>query len=442
MRKYLLIAAALLGIGLLPARAADSTVAAMSAASALGGTELLYCVQGGADRKCTPVQLAAYIFGAVSGDLTCNGTGTCILKNTGPGATGPIGSTTVIPVVTIDAQGRVTALGTATAAGTVASIATSCGTTGGPITTTGTISAQVLTRAGTGTTDTILAADCGNRVTESNAAAIAVTLPQATGSFTTGYFTEIVNLGAGLVTVTPTTSTIDGVASITLAQFQSIVVVSDGTNYSASRGRVPNGLFTVTGALKGSGVGVVTQAGCADLSNGAASCSTDATNASNIGSGTLAAARGGAGTINGALKGNGSGVVSQAACTDLSDDGALCSATPGTGVATAIAANLSASGGLTTTIASGAKALATSAISSAACSSAQTDTATNTATTDTIIATFNGDPTAVTGYVPLTTGMLTIIAYPTANTVNFKVCNNTNASITPGAITLNWRVVR
>lgn len=94
------------------------------------------------------------------------------------------------------------------------------------------------------------------------------------------------------------------------------------------------------------------------------------------------------------------------------------------------------------TIASGAKALATSAIASAACSAAQTDTATGTATTDVIIATFNGDPTAVTGYVPLTTGMLTIIAYPTTNTVNFKVCNNTSSSITPGAITLNWSVTR
>ncbi len=96
----------------------------------------------------------------------------------------------------------------------------------------------------------------------------------------------------------------------------------------------------------------------------------------------------------------------------------------------------------TVTIASGAKALATGAISSAACTTAQTDTATGTATTDAIIATFNADPTAVTGYVPLTTGMLTIIPYPTTNTVNFKVCNNTASSITPGAITINWRVVR
>jgi len=97
---------------------------------------------------------------------------------------------------------------------------------------------------------------------------------------------------------------------------------------------------------------------------------------------------------------------------------------------------------LTQTIASGTKALATSAISSGTCSSAQTSSATGTLTTDNIVADFNADPTGVTGYSPTTNGMLTIIKYPTADTVNFKVCNNTSASVTPGAITLNWRVVR
>lgn len=51
----------------------------------------------------------------------------------------------------------------------------------------------------------------------------------------------------------------------------------------------------------------------------ATSATIDATNASNLISGTVPAARGGAGTINGALKGNGSGVVSKAATADLSD---------------------------------------------------------------------------------------------------------------------------
>jgi hypothetical protein len=122
--------------------------------------------------------------------------------------------------------------------------------------------------------------------------------------------------------------------------------------------------------------------------------------------------------------------------------GALATTTPGTGVATAAAANLSAAGGLSSTIASGTSALATGAISSATCATAVTTAATNTATTDVVSWGFNGDPTAVTGYVPLVAGMLTIIAYPTAGNVNFKVCNNTSSSVTPGAITLNWRVVR
>lgn len=97
---------------------------------------------------------------------------------------------------------------------------------------------------------------------------------------------------------------------------------------------------------------------------------------------------------------------------------------------------------ITITIASGTLTLNTTAISSGACSAAQTATATGTATTDAIQATFNADPTSTTGYIPTTAGMLTIIHYPTLNTVNFKVCNNTANSITPGAVTLNWRVTR
>jgi hypothetical protein len=114
----------------------------------------------------------------------------------------------------------------------------------------------------------------------------------------------------------------------------------------------------------------------------------------------------------------------------------------GTGVATALGTTLSAAGGVTSTIAGGTAVLGTGAIASAACAAAVTVVATNVATTDVVTASFNSDPTAVTGYIPLTTGMLTIIGYPTAGNVNFRVCNNTSSSITPGAITLNWRVVR
>lgn len=98
--------------------------------------------------------------------------------------------------------------------------------------------------------------------------------------------------------------------------------------------------------------------------------------------------------------------------------------------------------GTTQTIASGTAALGTTAIASGAAATVVTVAATGVATTDVIDYNFNGDPTAVTGYTPSASGMLTIIAYPTANNVNFIVANNTSASITPGAITLNWRVLR
>jgi trimeric autotransporter adhesin len=101
-----------------------------------------------------------------------------------------------------------------------------------------------------------------------------------------------------------------------------------------------------------------------------------------------------------------------------------------------------AGGSVAYNIASGTSSLGTSAISSGACATVVTSTATGTATTDTIGWGFNGDPTGVTGYAATANGMLTIIAYPSSGNVNFKVCNNTSASVTPGAITLNWRVAR
>ena len=99
-------------------------------------------------------------------------------------------------------------------------------------------------------------------------------------------------------------------------------------------------------------------------------------------------------------------------------------------------------GTVTYTIASGTAALGTAVIASAGCALAVTVAATGVLTTDVVTLGFNGDPTAVVGYTPAVTGMLTIIPYPTAGNVNFKVCNTTGSSITPGAITLNWRVVR
>lgn len=87
--------------------------------------------------------------------------------------------------------------------------------------------------AQTGTTYTVLATDVGKLVTLSNAASIAVTLPQATGLFGTGFWFYVQNIGAGTATITPTTSTLNGAATLVLPSGGNAYIVSDGTNYSA-----------------------------------------------------------------------------------------------------------------------------------------------------------------------------------------------------------------
>jgi hypothetical protein len=94
----------------------------------------------------------------------------------------------------------------------------------------------------------------------------------------------------------------------------------------------------------------------------------------------------------------------------------------------------------TYTVAGGTAALATGALGAGACATAVTVSATGVATTDVIQWTPNADLSAVTGYTP--DGTLRIYPYPTANNVNFKVCNGGSTAVTPGAVTLNWRVVR
>ena len=108
---------------------------------------------------------------------------------------------------------------------------------GSAITTSGTISAAEPVNAQTGTTYTFLDSDRAKLVTFSNASPVAVTLPQAatTIAFVSGWFTDAVNLNAGPVTITPTTSTINGASSVVLQQGQGIRIVSDGTNYQLTR---------------------------------------------------------------------------------------------------------------------------------------------------------------------------------------------------------------
>lgn len=91
-------------------------------------------------------------------------------------------------------------------------------------------------------------------------------------------------------------------------------------------------------------------------------------------------------------------------------------------------------------VATGTATLGTSLVSSGACVAAVTVAAPGTTSGDNIMADFNADPTATSGYQP--GQMLTIVKYPTTDNVNFKVCNNTASNITPAAVTLNWKVLR
>lgn len=89
----------------------------------------------------------------------------------------------------------------------------------------------------TGTSYSVVDGDRGKLIAQSNASAVAYTLPSAAGAgFDAGWYVAIQNRGAGTVTITPTTSTIDGAASLNLTQNQGVWIFSDGTNYFTQRG--------------------------------------------------------------------------------------------------------------------------------------------------------------------------------------------------------------
>lgn len=76
-------------------------------------------------------------------------------------------------------------------------------------------------------------ADRGKLITFTNTAAIAVSSPAATG-FPSGWEVTLLNYGTGTLTFTPTTSTINGAATLLLRTGQSARIFSDAVNFHAA----------------------------------------------------------------------------------------------------------------------------------------------------------------------------------------------------------------
>jgi Repeat of unknown function (DUF5907) len=82
-----------------------------------------------------------------------------------------------------------------------------------------------------GTSYTVVVDDYGKMILLANASPVAITLPAATTTGFSPFNVLFKNNGAGAVTITPVTGTIDGAAFLALTSAQSAWIVSDGTNW-------------------------------------------------------------------------------------------------------------------------------------------------------------------------------------------------------------------
>lgn len=192
---------------------------------------------GGGNGTVTQVDTGT---GLTGGPITA--TGTISLANTAVTA-GVYGNATAVSQVTVDAQGRVTnAVSVAIqfdGNGTVTNVATGTGLTGGPITTTGTISlANTTVTAGSyGDASTVgtFTVDAQGRLTAAANATISIPASQVTGSNIT--------LGNTVLTLGGTTTS---VGNLTLAN-ANIAATTDAnaTFVTSSLPLVPEGYITI-----------------------------------------------------------------------------------------------------------------------------------------------------------------------------------------------------
>jgi hypothetical protein len=146
--------------------------------------------------------------------------------------------------------------------------------------------------AQTGTTYTVVSADATKLDTFNNTSAQAVTLPIAsTSGFTTGNVYHFKNIGSGVVTITPATSTIDGASTLVLVPNEGVEVWSDSTNYWTSN-QFPFAGSSSPTCTTGAGAGTGGSVGCT-----IAALSTN-------GSGQISITTGSSGTANNAIVAN------------------------------------------------------------------------------------------------------------------------------------------
>lgn len=94
-------------------------------------------------------------------------------------------------------------------------------------------SAYTLPNYQTGTGYTNVTGDLGSLIICSNAATFTLTIPQAgSAGFPSGWWFRVLNLGAGMVSITPVSCLINGASVQSLNKSDGGLIASDGTNYN------------------------------------------------------------------------------------------------------------------------------------------------------------------------------------------------------------------
>lgn len=175
---------------------------------------------------------------ATAGPTAVNGSATTFLRSDGAPAV-QLGTAAQKGIVQADGTTISVSAGIISSVnnGTVTSLATACGLSGGPITSTGTISSNSNPNVQTGANYAFQSTDCGSIVYLNNASNQIPTIAQAgSAGFLKGYYVEACNIGVGTQTITPATSTIGGASALVLpsgsaASPKCANINSDGTNY-------------------------------------------------------------------------------------------------------------------------------------------------------------------------------------------------------------------